>query len=234
MQFSDTTTNQGIIQDIDFIVGSNTNTYSLADKTRNINRAMDKIVSLILASDGVWEWDDNNQTDLPVATTSLVPSQSDYAFAVDHLKITKVAIKDTNGNWSVLSPFDLTEEIANSFIVNPTETGTPISYDKRAGSIFLYPAPNYSSSGGLKIYFQRPSTYFTASDTTKAAGFASIFHRYLSLSAAFDFAFAKGLAMVNQIKQEILVMEQDIKDFYGKRNDRDNRSSLQAKRRNYE
>lgn len=234
MVFSDTATKQGIVQDIDFTVNSDSITYPIEQKTRNINRAMDKAVSLILSSDGVWEWDDSNQTDLPTATTDLVSGQNDYSFAIQHLKIINVLAKNSGGDWQILKPFDLAEDKASEYLLNPDETGSPRYYDKRAGSVFLFPKPDYASTGGLKINFQRPSTYFTTSDTTKAPGFATIFHKYISLLASYDYAMAKGLPKINQIKQDIAEMELAIQAFYGKRNDRDDRTGLRAKVRNYE
>lgn len=233
MVFSDSSGGGGIVQEIDFLVNSDTNTYPIADKTRNINRAMDKVVSLIFGSDGVWDWDDSNQTDLPIATTSLVSGQVDYSFAVSHLKIARVLAKDGGGQWRILQPFDITEDIGKLYLLGQPSSGTPIGYDKKANSIFLYPTPDYNSSGGLKIYFQRPSTYFTTADTTKEPGFASIYHRYLSYSAAYDYAVAMGLAKAPQLRQEMSIMEKELQEFYGKRN-RDDRTGIRVKNRNYE
>lgn len=233
MVFSDSTNKAGIVEDIDFLAISDSVSYPIAQKTRNANRAMDKVVSLIFNSDGVWEWDDSNQTDLPIATTNLVSGQYDYAFAVSHLKINRVLVKDSSGNWSTIDQFDNTEDKAVPFLVGGA-SGKPQAYNKMAGSIFLYPTPDYNSTGGLKIIFQRPSTYFTVADTTKEPGFASIFHRYLSLSAAYDYCLAKKLDKLPLLKKEMTDMEQAIEVFYSNRNDRDVPTRFIPKLRNYE
>ena len=88
------------------IANTDTTTYPLADFTRNANFALDRVSSLIM------KWDDTNNTDLPIATTSLVASQQDYGIAVGHLKVLKVRIKDQQGNWVSLDPInrrDLTD-----------------------------------------------------------------------------------------------------------------------------
>ena len=85
-------------------------------------------------------------------------------------------------------------------------------------SVMLYPTPNYSYTSGLKIYFQRPASYFTTSDTTKTPGFAPIFHRYLSLGAALDYCQVNMPNKARTIEPQILKMEEDIKDFYANRN----------------
>lgn len=235
MVFSDTTTKQGIIEEIDFICGSDLNTYPIADKTRNVNRAYDRVISLIFQAQGKWQWDDTNQTDLPSATTNVVSGQLDYALDSAHLNIDKVMIKDNGGNWTVLRPFDITDPEINGYLMGNPSSGTPLRYDMRANSIILYPTPNYASTSGLKIFFERPSTYFVSSDTTKSPGFASIFHRFLSNSASYDYAFSKGIKdLAISIKNEINILEQSIQKFYAQRNKADGHAILKGRIRNYE
>ena len=102
---------------------------------------------------------------------------------------------------------------------------TPIYYDKIANSLFLYPAPNYASTNGLKVYFLREPDYFTSSDTTQEPGFPSTFHRILSLGAAYDYALAKGLPMLNHLQAQISDLQKGLVSFYGKKS-RDKRSRL--------
>ena len=52
MVFSNTTTDQGIVQEADFIASSNPTSFPIADKVRSANRALDKVVSLVLGADG--------------------------------------------------------------------------------------------------------------------------------------------------------------------------------------
>lgn len=217
MIYSDPTNKQGIVEDIDFLVDSDSVTYPIEQKTRNVNLALDKTVSLILGADGRWQWDDSNNTDLPIGTTDISASQQDYSFDNEYLVITRIQVKDPSGNWTDLTPIDGsdTEKLARTDLQGTT--GTPTQYDKLGASIFLYPIPNYSSTGGLRAFFQRRADYFTISDTIKEPGFAKHLHRYLSLSAAWDFAFAKGLSKLNFIKSEMLIMEKNIQAFYSYR-----------------
>ena len=128
------------------IANTDTTTYPLADFTRNANFALDRVSSLIM------KWDDTNNTDLPIATTSLVASQQDYGIAVGHLKVLKVRIKDQQGNWVSLDPINR-RDLTDSQLT--TTAGDPKRYDKVGNSLFLYPKPSYASSGGLEVQFQR-------------------------------------------------------------------------------
>lgn len=176
---------------------------------------MDSVVSLIFEYDQKWEWDDANNSDLPIATTSLVASQSDYSIPVTHLKILKLRIKDANGNWISIDPVD--RNVLSDAELNALPS-TPRKYDKVGNSIFLYPAPNYAYSGGLEVQFQRGGSYFVASDTTKVPGFASIFHRLISLPAARDYCVINNPTRLVSINNEITRVEAKIASFFADRN----------------
>jgi hypothetical protein len=208
---------QGIVDDIDFLIGTNSTRYPIAQKTRNINRWMDRAVYLVFTADGTWQWDDQNQTDLPIGLTSLVEDQQDYAINSAHLRITRVEIKDADGNWVQLKPIDQHQVQNQSLTDFKKEAGTPAYYDKIANSIFLYPKPSYTQASSLKVYFQRGAVAFTVSDTTEEPGIASIFHRYPSLGASYDYAVSKGLKQAGTLRAEIANMETSMVDFYAKR-----------------
>ena len=222
MVFSDTSTYTGIVQDIDFILFGNstvTSPFAIADKTRIINSWYDKVVIMILKSNAAWEWDDNNKTDLPIATTSLVANQQDYNISgASFLKILKVELKDANGNWQPLTPISLDDKRNESMTDYQKTAGTPREYDKLGNSIFLYPKPNYSQASSLKVYYQRNVTHFTVSDTTMVPGFAENFHKILSYGAALDYAIAHGMnSKIATLTPLIKEMEASIVDFYGMR-----------------
>jgi hypothetical protein len=219
MIFSDTSAYTGLVQDVDFILfGSSTATspYAIADKTRNINSWYDKVANLIMKSDNRWEWDDNNKTDLPIATTALVADQQDYNITgASFLKILKVELKDANGNWQPLSPISLDDKRNESMTDYQKTAGTPREYDKLGNQIFLYPKPNYSQAASLKVYYQRNVTHFAVSDTTAVPGFAENFHKILSYGAALDYAIAHTMNnKIATLTPLIKEMEVNIADFY--------------------
>lgn len=224
MVFSDTSTKLGLIQDCEQLLFGNygeisSNTNRLYDFTARLNRSLDKAVSKILSVDGRWQFDDSNYTDLPIGSTDLVSGQSDYTLSVAHLDIIKVLAKDSAGNLRVIVPIDENDPIGIRYLNETTtqEVGIPQFYDKKGSSIFLYPAPNYASSGGLVVHFQRGPSYFAYTDTTKTPGFASIFHRYVSLDAALDYAISKQLPQAANLATLVKDMEQEMQDFLSKR-----------------
>lgn len=231
MVFSDTSTDAGIVQEARYFVGANTTSYPINDLTRNVNRWFDKAVSLIFKSSGRWQWDDTNQTTLPSATTDLTSGQQDYSLEVSHLRIERVEVKDESGNWSKLTPFDK-RDLDGAVDEFKKTDGQPQFYDIVGKSLILYPAPNYSQADSLKAHFQRRGSYFATDDTTKVAGFAEIFHRYLSLGAAYDYALKNNISNRNVLREEITAMEDEIHTFYAQRQP-DEHIRLTANKLNY-
>lgn len=251
MDFNNTTDNNGIVQDIDFLVNSTRATYPLTRIATDANRAMDEVVTIILGADGRWQFDDTNYTDLPIGTTNLVTDQQDYSFDPEQIDITRVECKDPNGNWIYLVPMDQSDLTPPSNNPLPTsgltatgalggnnfsltdfmkQSGTPIYYDKIANSIFLYPKPSYNSTGGLKVYFQRKPSYFVSTDTAKQPGFAKHLHKIISLKCAYIYGLSKLLApnKLQSLAVEIQKYEQKIKEFYSSRK-KDEKSRLVAR-----
>lgn len=225
MQYNDTSTKTGIIQKEEIMLfgdngyGSITNDtnrlYQFADRN---NRALDRFAFLAMTSDGRWEWQDDNDTTLSIATTSVVSGQSQYTFALENLEIEKVVVIDGSGTWHVLKAAGINDQDANSFLVNGTnQTGTPTRYFKRGRAIFLDYTPSYSASEGLRIYFKRGPSYFVYNDTTKVPGIPSIFHKFLPLYVSAHYALDRGMPMATSYFNLLKDEEAAILEFYGSR-----------------
>lgn len=206
-----------IVADIDYWAGTDSVTYPIADKTRNANQALSSVVEKIMRSAGRWQFDDTNYDDLPIATTDLIANQYGTSLATTHVKVARVRVKDTQGKWRILEAIDrrdLTEDQLN-------ETGVPKWYDKLGVSLFFYPLNNYGVEGGVEVQFERDADYFETDDTDKAPGFASPFHRLISLYAALDYTEPNELeARSRKIRARIEKMEAELVEFYSDR-DRD-------------
>lgn len=219
MVFSDTTTSSGLIQDITFLTGADVNSYTLADRVRNVNANYHKVVSMILQSQDEWDFDDKNFTDYPILTTSLVANQQDYSFpaSVKLLKVKRVEITYDGINFYKAEPFDINERglatdaasLSRSFVT------TKPYYDIQSNSLFLYPKPASNSTNGLKVWISREIDEFTASDTTQEPAFDEPFHRMLSIGASLDFAVAKGSLNKNDLAALLADYEARLRQYYG-------------------
>ncbi len=225
---------QGIVDDIDFLIGTNTSSYSLANKTRNINNRLDVVVSMIMMADGKWEYDDDNHTDLPVGTTDLVNGQDNYEIAAaDFLDILRVELKQPNGTSLWLLPIDYDELRGTAMTEFQKTNGIPRYYDKVGSSIVLYPTPNYTYDEGLKVYYKRNAVQFDAADTTEEPGFNRQYHRLLSIGAGIDYCIPNGLdkklIVLNKLWND---MSEGLINFYSARS-KDKKVSLQPRKENY-
>ena len=151
-----------------FLCSATTTSYPAAQLLIETNNAYEEVVGWIMGADGKWNFDDNNFTTFPQATTTLVASQNDYSFDVSHLEILRVQIKDTSGNWYTVNPIDrqdYSEPLETTF----ASPGYPTMYDKDGSSLVLYPAPATGSvtlTNGLKVFFKRTASVFTSAEVT--------------------------------------------------------------------
>lgn len=215
MIYSSPTLKTGIVEDIDFGVSSNSVSYPIEDKTRNVNKGLDRVADLIQKADGDWNWDSSNQTDLPIGVTDIKQGQYDYTIDTTFLSVKGIYLKDANSDL-----FTELKLIDRSFILtmDTNVTGIPYGYYVDGGTIYLDCPPQADISGGLKVHFQRNVDYFTVSDTTKTAGFNPQFHELLSLYAQENYAYAKSLPNLQSLVIKIQKLEKALQESYARRN----------------
>lgn len=239
MQINSEANKQDLVSDITFITSANlASDYPINDRVRNINIAYGKVASIIMKADGRWQWDDPNHSNAPTAECHLVNGQGSYAVIApaptalqDWLIVERVEILDINDNGILLRPLDK-NDVGVAWDEYQDVNATPRVYEFRGASIFLKPKPNYYKTKGMIITFKRNPSYFAVGDTTKVPGFARIFHRYLSLSASYDWLLKTNEARANQVKNDMVVMEQEIAQFYSKR-DKYERPVLSRLKKNF-
>lgn len=193
-----------------------------------LNEGYSRYFDKAMQGDGTWEIDDTNFTTVPIATADLVSGQQDYGLNTTHIEILGVEIKNSSGAWIPLEEVDESdfnkggkyEGIAMSAYFDSSITGIPYQYNQIGASIFLKDTPNYNSTGGIKVRFQRPPSYFLTTDTTKAPGFTETHHTYLSDFATWKYASSRGLDDVaNRYQGLVQIWEiKTIPEFYGRRN----------------
>lgn len=185
--------------------------------TNYMNEAYSRFVMIAARSAGKWNFDDNNFTDYPVATTNLIANQSDYPFLSSMLQIKSIEVMNSGGVWYTVGEVS-DQEMANDRISQSQRfliPSQPWVFKRDANSIFLLPAPNYNQTGGLKVRYVRPPSYFIYSDTTKAPGFADLFHEYLANYAIWKYAFSKGMSIKADFAAVVEQAEKvEIPNFY--------------------
>lgn len=218
MEFSNSVNKNGLVEDTDFLCGTNSDTYPLADKVRNINNHYLNVNRLIWEVAEGWQYDDSNKTDLPIATTTLTHNQKNYTIPSTAQRVQRIEVKDINGNWRVLDQIDV-NDIKSSINDYMEMAGMPVQYDIIADSVFLYPSPSSAYCFGtddMQIYFDRCVTEFTTASTTASPGFAAPFHRILSLGAALDNE--KDDLKIRRMTAEKSDLIEGLKRFYSHRN----------------
>lgn len=233
------TAKPSIIEEIDFNCGTDSTSFPLADKLRKINLWYYKVVTAILEAMSNWEWDDTNKTDYPIGTTNLVASQRDYTLPTDFLKISRVEVKDSGGNYQKVEEFDETQIYGIGLSEFNETDGLPVYYREIGNSIELYPSPSASSTtltAGLKLYFVRSQTEFTISDAAVSPGFSTLFHKILALGPSYDYAAVKLTAeprIAANLLADLNGELASLKKYYATRN-REKRTRMSRKRTNYE
>lgn len=223
MTYSDTTNKSGIIQQIEtmcdlgdaYISGSTAN---LRYFNGMINRVQSRVWHLIHQASGNWSYDDGSNTDLPIATTDLVSGTISYALPSDALTIKRVEVKDASGQWTTLKPI-VEERIPIAIDEFMDASSQPLYYNLKDGVIKLYPASNYASSDGLKIYYDRGAVSFDYDDTTATPGFASPYHEIIPIGASIEWYKIKQpqSPTLQGYIQDYMKLEQSIKEHYSKR-----------------
>jgi hypothetical protein len=232
------TAKPSIIEDIDWILGTDSTQYPLAEKLRNINLAYYDAVTDIIRYNSNWEWDDTNKTDFPIGTTNMVASQRDYALPSNFLKLLRVEVKDSGGNFQKLEQFD-ESQVQQGLSEFYKGDGLPLMYREIGSSIELYPTPSATSTtltAGLKIYYQRTQTELTNADASLSPGFPANFHRLLSLKASLDYAkfrLSSNASLINSLQNDVAVMQDNLRQYFASRN-REVIPTLKVKPRNYD
>lgn len=223
MQFSDTTDEQGIIEDITFLLGVDSGNYSLPDRCRNINERFRQVWQMIFESYGGWKFMDDNTSDettgVPYADQTITAAKVLYPLPAEALTVNAVQIKLTAGGpFTKLTGLTFEQFMARggdgAFVTN----GTPNFYILQGDIIRPLPTPNYTLAAALRVSFDQGISAFVPGDTVKVPGFASPFHRMLSVGAALDYALARQMPdKVNYLSNLWVDYERRLRAFYSKR-----------------
>lgn len=221
--FSDTSGNTGILQRARAMARVDANQWATVNVVNSCNDWLNKIFTKGKNLDIKFQLDDTNHTKLPIGTIDLTANQSDYSFLTDEqgnriTNLTRVDILDPSGLYRELKPIDQAELKGWALDEWNKTANLPLYYDKIADNVIrLYPKPATSVTNGIKYYFQRAPSYFTASDTTKAPGVADDLHRGFVIASAYDCALTLGLENLQPLSVELQKEEMKIDEYFATR-----------------
>lgn len=220
MVYSDTTDNQGLYQLAQNLSDTDSNFFGEKTFRAYANVALDDYVTLAIYSAGIWQFDDTEKTDFPIATTSIVSGQYDYELGdsnTEMLTIRRVEMDDGNDNWTVLTQVDEQDFKRRSLTEEHQVNALPNEYYLKGSSIFLIPTPNANVTNGLKVYYERNLTKFDGT-VTQEAGIPSIHHPYIAIKASHLFAIQKDLKNETKLRDMVAMYENKIPKHYVRRN----------------
>lgn len=231
LYFSSPTDSLGIVEQVRAFMRVDANQWPTARIVASVNNYLDLVTGYAIGADKRFQWDNTNQTKLPIGTTDLNANQANYSFLTDEqgnqiVTLTRIDIQDPNTVWRQLQLIDQTDITGfglDSTLATPT---LPMYYDKIADNIIrLYPAPATTVTAGLKFYFQRTSPYFTVASTSTTTGFSALLDRGFVMAAALDGAITLGLSNLNSIEGEMTKESQKMIAYFGR--DRNNDDTKQ-------
>ena len=225
--FSENTNKTGICEQTRFLMGVDSNQWPTSRIVNSCNNYLDLITGYAIGADRKFKWDDTNQTALPEGTITMTSGQSDYSFLTDQqgnaiLTLTRIDMLLPDGiTWTQLDLVDQEDPMFQGMGLKqfaPTNA-RPQFYDKIADNIIrLYATPNYTSTNGLKFYFQRTASYFAGTDTTKAPGVSPLLHRGFIIASAYDGALTLGLPNLGSLGVEMQKETQKMITYFSDRN----------------
>ena len=227
LQFSSASDNLGIVEQVRSFMRVDSTQYPTAKIVASVNNWLDKVTGYAIGADRRFQWDDTNHTKLPEGTTDLTINQSDYSFLTDEqgnniITLTGISRLLSGSNYEPLYLMDRNDENYDPNNWGIT-SGTPTAYDKIADNIIrLDTKPSATVTAGLKFFFQRTPSYFTASDTTKSPGVSPLLHRGFVIAGAYDGALTLGLNNLQAMSVELAKEERKMIDYFSARNQDDN------------
>jgi len=244
MQFSDSTNKLGIVEMVDFLCDSDSTSYPIAQKTREINSGYEDLIGQIISADGTWQWDDTNHTNLPRATGTLVEGQQNYNITTTFLEVTMVEIlsKTSTDGYYKIKPLDHTElgDLSPEQYFGTESDGSPkkgevLYYDKTSQVFRLYYSPtadNNTLAKGIRIWYKRTADLFAATDTTQVPGLPSTYHSILAYMAAISYCMKYKPERIGLYQRKVDEMRKNLMSFYNKR-EKDKRKVMTGKKISY-
>ena len=201
-----------IQNDVWFQTNTGSATYSVDDVNKQINKYLGILITEVMSQMDDWEFTGE------IATADLSANQYEYPFPSDILKIKRLEVKDSNGNYYTASRTDAAVW-ANDFetLLDDQPSSRPL-YDLLENSLIIIPKPTTDITKGLRLWYEKAAVALTASaDTTP---FRQEFNYLLSYGATLEWLKKYGTDEIKykRIYTDYIRGVEKLKNFYAKRN----------------
>lgn len=188
---------------------------------RALNFAVDHYTYLALTSSGTWKWDSRNQSDLSRVTASISDGKASIEAELVTIEHVEALI---DGKYQTLAPKDQrrSEEPLDTVYES---TGKPRFYDIEGRFIRFYPAPDQAYT--VRISYGRAHPRFSTDNLSQSVGVEPVHEEYIALYATDRLMLGSNDPIRTQIRNEMQVKEQEIRDLFSKR-DQDTQRRLKA------
>lgn len=189
--------------------------YPEEEVVSDLNAALDEVVMIIEQASTLWEFDDDNYEGFSIADTDLEKGINNYELPYRIFTISRVEVKDDNGNYKKLKPVS---EMEIDIPITDIEDGTPDFYSLRGNHLMLLPAPDYTSDQGLSIIYNREPVQFSEGDDDFEPGIPRMAIELLVLNAAKYYSIGNVNAEKrNGLQDEITLKEEKLKAYIADR-----------------
>jgi hypothetical protein len=192
---------------------------------RALNFGADKYSRIAITSSGKWRWDSSNQTDMPRITTTVGSSDTKVSLPTELIAIELVEILE-DGDYQLVQPIDIRDNDSESLSAVYDSAGLTRYYDYDSAHLYLYPVSD--SSRTLRVTYSRAHPRFSTSNLTQNVGVVPIDEEFLAFFAADRIMLGMNDPARTQVRQELQMMEADIRDMFSKR-DQDTSRRLKGK-----
>ena len=136
-----------------------------------------------------WNFDDSNNTGFQIESYSAVNDQQDYGLDTDIAKIRKIEVRDaTSLEYSTLDYIYEKDRAEDRF---GKDSDSPSGYWFSGRSLVFNVPVDSAKTDKYQITYDRHSSVFAISDTTKVPGFDKTFHWLLVYGPVMDFTFRR-------------------------------------------
>lgn len=181
---------------------------------RALNFGVDNYTYLAITSSGKWRFDSKNHQNLPRITTTIGPSDHKISLPTELIAIELIEVTE-DSKYQIVHPIDIRDEQDHSLSTKYETNGIPRHYDYDSRHIYLYPTSDTSRT--CRITYSRAHPRFTTSNLTQEVGVVPIHEEYVAMYAADRLMLGSNDNNRNNIRNELQVMQQEVRDLFSKR-----------------